>query len=129
MLTYVTLKTVHVACATLSITGFLLRGYWTLRGSPLLRHPLTRVLPHVNDTLLLGAAIGLTLVLHQYPLVHGWLTAKVVALLAYIVLGAVALKHGRTRSIRTGALLGALAVFAYIVAVALARNPVPVGVV
>jgi uncharacterized membrane protein SirB2 len=123
--TYLALKTLHITCATLSLGGFLLRGYWMLRGSPLLQHPLTRLLPHLNDTLLLGAAIGLVLALHQYPLVHGWLTAKVAALLAYIVLGALALKRGRTRSIRVAALLAAAAVFAYIVAVALTRNPWP----
>jgi uncharacterized membrane protein SirB2 len=52
-----------------------------------------------------------------------WLTAKVVALVAYIVLGAVALKYGRTRGIRTAALAGALATFGYIVAVAVTKNP------
>ena len=125
MLGYAELKAIHVACAGLSLTGFMLRGYWMLRESPLLHHPLTRVLPHVNDTLLLAAAIGLMLLLHQYPFVHGWLTAKVLALVVYVLLGTIALKRGRTRPHRITALLGALAVFAYIAAVALSHQAVP----
>ena len=39
------------------------------------------MLPHVNDTLLLLAAIGLSVVQQQYPFVHGWVTAKVLGLL------------------------------------------------
>ena len=37
-------------------------------------------MPHVNDTLLLSAAIALAVMSAQYPLVQPWLTAKVVAL-------------------------------------------------
>jgi uncharacterized membrane protein SirB2 len=55
----------------------------------------------------------------QYPLAQPWLTAKVGALLLYIVLGSVALKRGRSKGIRAAAFLAALATFAYIVAVAL----------
>ena len=51
-----------------------------------------------------------------------WLTAKVLALGVYIVLGTLALKRGKTRGVRTFALLMALATFAYIVAVALTRR-------
>jgi uncharacterized membrane protein SirB2 len=126
METYPALKLLHVVCVGLTAAGFLLRGVWMLRDSPLLRHPLTRVLPHVNDTLLLTAGIGLALLLHQYPLVDGWLTAKLVALLLYIVLGSIALKRGRTRRIRVLALAGALLTLAYLVAVALTRSPWPV---
>ena len=36
--------------------------------------------------------------MQQYPLVHGWLTAKFFALIAYIVLGTIALKRGKTRA-------------------------------
>lgn len=122
---YPLLKHLHVTCVTLTAAGFLLRGAWMLRGSPLLHHPLTRVLPHVNDTLLLGAGIGMMLMLHQYPFVDGWLTAKLLALLAYIVLGTIALKRGRTRAIRLGAFGGALLTLGYLVGVALTRNPWP----
>ena len=117
------LKAVHVGSAMLSITGFVLRGVWMLQGSPLLKARATRILPHVVDTLLLGSAIALALRIAQYPFVHSWLTAKVLALLAYIVLGSIALKYGRSRRVRALSYGLALGVFLYIVAVAIARNP------
>ena len=117
------LKAVHVGSAMLSITGFVLRGVWMLQGSPLLKARATRILPHVVDTLLLGSAIALTLRISQYPFVHAWLTAKVLALLVYIVLGSIALKYGRSRRVRALSYGMALGVFLYIVAVAIARSP------
>jgi len=117
------LKAVHVGSAMLSIAGFALRGVWMLQGSPLLKARATRILPHVVDTLLLGSAIALALRIAQYPFVHAWLTAKVLALLVYIVLGSVALKHGRSRRVRVLSYGMALGVFLYIVAVAIARSP------
>lgn len=117
------LKAVHVGSAVLSITGFVLRGAWMQQDSPLLRARVTRVLPHVVDTVLLLSALALALRIAQYPFVHAWLTAKVLALLAYIVLGSIALKRGRTRRARNIAFAAALGVFLYIVAVAIARSP------
>ena len=116
------LKTVHIVCAALSVSGFALRGYWMWRGSPLLTARATRILPHFIDTALLVSAIALAVRIHQYPLVHGWLTAKLVALLAYIVLGAVALRYGRSRRTRVLALVLALLTFLYIVTVAITRQ-------
>ncbi|MEK7304237.1 MAG: SirB2 family protein [Pseudomonadota bacterium] len=117
------LQTVHVGSAMLSITGFVLRGVWMLQDSPLLRARATRILPHVIDTVLLLSAIALALRIAQYPFVHAWLSAKVLALLAYIVLGSVALKYGRSRRVRALSYGMALGVFLYIVAVAITRSP------
>lgn len=119
------LKAVHVGSAILSISGFVLRGIWMLQDSPLLKARATRILPHVVDSVLLVSAIALALRLHQYPLVHAWLSAKVLALLAYIALGSIALKYGRNRRVRALSYGLALAVFLYIVAVALTRSPIP----
>jgi uncharacterized membrane protein SirB2 len=57
---------------------------------------------------------------------RGWLWAKVIALLVYIGLGTIALKRGRTRGVRIAAFAGALATFAYIVSVAIAKSPLGV---
>jgi len=120
---YSVLKQIHVTCAVLSGVGFLLRGIWMLSASPLMGRRLTRVVPHVVDSALLGSALALALLLHQYPFRETWLTAKVLALLVYIGLGTVALKRGRTRQQRLWAWLGALAVFTYIVSVAVIKQP------
>jgi uncharacterized membrane protein SirB2 len=123
---YFALKHLHMTFAALSGLLFLVRGIWMLSGSQRLQQRWVKVVPHVVDTLLLGSAIGLAVWSHQYPGRSPWLTAKVVALVAYIVLGTVALKRGRTRQARSFAFIGALLCFAYIVAVALTKNPLVV---
>ncbi len=127
-MSYALIKTVHMSCAALSISLFLLRGMWMLQAPSRLRLTWVRVLPHVIDTLLLLSAITLAVLSHQYPGVEPWLTAKVIALLAYIGLGMVALKRGRTRGLRALSGVAALLVFAYIVAVAITRTPWPFSV-
>jgi uncharacterized membrane protein SirB2 len=122
---YTLLKYLHVGCIALSGTGFMLRGAWMLRGSPMLARRWVRITPHLVDTALLASAIALALMSGQYPLAQGWLTAKVLGLIAYIVLGTIALKRGRTRGIRIAAFCGALLVFAYIVAVATTKSVLP----
>ncbi len=119
---YFVIKHLHVTCVVLSATGFLLRGLWMVTGSPLLHHRLTRVLPHIIDSVLLLSAIALAVSIQQYPLSAGWVTAKVLGLLAYIFLGTIALKRGRTMSMRVTAFVAALLVYAWIVSVAITKN-------
>lgn len=119
------LKYVHVTCAVLTITGYFVRGVWMIRESPLLQNTWVKVVPHIVDTTLLGSAILLAARLRLYPFDHGWLTAKVLALIAYIAIGAIGLKYGKTKKIRVTAWIGALAIFAYIVLVALTREVLP----
>jgi uncharacterized membrane protein SirB2 len=119
------LKTIHVTCAALSITGYVVRGVWMIRESPRLTAKWVRIAPHIIDTALLASAILLALQIRQYPFVHAWLTAKVLALVAYILVGAVGLKYGTTKRIRIAAWLLAIAIFLYIVLVAVTRQPLP----
>ncbi len=119
---YYTIKHLHVTCVVLSAAGFLLRGLWMFTGSPLLQRRLTRVLPHVIDSLLLLSAIGLATMIGQYPFAAGWVTAKVFGLVAYILLGTVAIKRGRTPTVRAAAFVGALVVYAWIVSIAITKN-------
>src|SRR5689334_12577622 len=122
------LKALHVACATLSLTLFLLRGFVSFRG---VQRGLNarddtprwlRIVPHVIDTIFLGSGIVLAMRLHQYPFTDAWLTAKVLGLVAYIILGSLALK-GRDARIRASAFVAALLTFVYIAGVARTRNP------
>jgi len=122
-MSYLALKHLHVTCVVLSGLGFALRGWWMLNDSPLLRARLTRVVPHVVDTLLLGSALLMAWQSSQYPFAQGWLTAKFFGLLAYILSGTMALKRARTRGRRVAFLALALLAYAYIVGVALTRNP------
>jgi uncharacterized membrane protein SirB2 len=118
---YLALKHFHITCVVLSIAGFTLRGWWSITGSPLLRARLTRILPHLVDSCLLLSAIALAWMAGFVPFVDGWLTAKIVGLLVYIGLGAIALRPARPQ--RVLAVAGALAVYSYIVSVAVTKSP------
>jgi len=119
---YLAVKHLHMSCVAISGALFLLRGGWMLADSGMLARRWVRVLPHVIDTLLLASAIVLAWWSGQYPLAQSWLTAKLLGLIAYIALGTIALKRGRTRPIRAAAFIGALLCFGYIVGVAVTRS-------
>lgn len=119
---YPQIKWVHVAAVYTSGTLFFLRGLALHLGAKWPLGPV-RFLTYGVDTVLLTAALMLATLLHQYPFVNGWLTVKVTLLVVYIVLGVFALKRGRTRQVRVTCWLAALAVFAYIISVAHAHNP------
>jgi uncharacterized membrane protein SirB2 len=124
-MSYLILKNLHLATIAVTLTLFLVRGVWMMTDSPRLQARWVRIVPHANDTLLLASGIALAVLIQQYPLVHGWLTAKVLALIAYIVLGTLALKRGKTKSRRIAAWIAALLVFSYMLAVARAHDPFP----
>lgn len=119
---YLAIKHLHITLAVLSGSFFVLRGLWMLLDSSMLQRRWVKLVPHVVDTLLLVSALVLVFWSSQYPFVQAWLTAKVLALIAYIVLGTIALKRGKTKGVRTFAWFAALATFTYIVAVALTRQ-------
>ncbi|MCX7144875.1 MAG: SirB2 family protein [Sulfuritalea sp.] len=120
---YAVIKYVHLFSVTLSLTGFFLRGVLTLRASPLMKARWIKVLPHINDTILLAAALSLAVMSDQYPFVSGWVTAKVLGVIAYIILGSLALREGSSLRTRIVCWLAAMAVFGWIVSVALTRQP------
>jgi uncharacterized membrane protein SirB2 len=120
---YLVLRNLHVGCAIATITLFVLRGLLMLADSPRRHGPVLRYLPHVIDTVLLTTALMLTTVIRQYPFSTGWLTVKFVLLVAYIVLGSIALNRGRTRAIRVAAFAAALATIGFLVSVARTHHP------
>jgi len=119
---YVAFKHIHLLTVALSLGLFTLRGIWMLLDSDKLQKRWVKIVPHIIDTLLLVSAIGLMFQIHQYPFADGWLTAKLLGLIAYIVLGTIALKRGKTKGTRVIALVAAFAVIAYIVGVAIRHN-------
>jgi uncharacterized membrane protein SirB2 len=123
---YLLLRHAHIGCAILTIALFVLRGGLMLAESPWQGNVVLRYLPHVIDTVLLTTALMLATVIHQYPFSAGWVTMKVVLLVVYIVLGSIALKHGRTKRIRTAAFVAALLTIGFLVTVARTHHPLGV---
>lgn len=94
-----------------------------LNASPRLQQRWVKITPHINDTVLLLSAITLAVITHRNPLVETWLAAKIIGLLIYIMLGFIAFRLAKTRRVKITAWVQAQIVFAYIVAVALTKNP------
>jgi uncharacterized membrane protein SirB2 len=117
-LDYLDLRLLHMGLALISLSGFVLRWTWMMNRSRLYRHRLNSILPHFVDSVFLASAVGLAFTIDQYPFIHPWLTAKVLGLFAYIVLGSVALKRAATRSGKVIAFLAAIGVFAWVISVA-----------
>jgi uncharacterized membrane protein SirB2 len=123
ILTYILIKSLHMITAIATISGFVLRGYWMMIQSDKLTLKVTRIAPHVIDTLFLLSGIVLVSILQLNVLAEPWLLAKFAGLTGYIVMGAFAIKRGPTLQIRVIAFVGALSLFAYIVGVALTKSP------
>ncbi len=123
MITYLAIKYLHVITAILTISGFVLRGIWMMAGSPKLDLPITRVAPHVVDTIFLLSGVAMLVLLSINPLAHPWLVAKFAGIAAYIVLGSFAIRFGRKREERLVAFAAALSVYAWVVGVALSKSP------
>jgi uncharacterized membrane protein SirB2 len=120
---YSTLKLVHQSAVAISLAGFVARGAGIWAGAAWVRARMAKTLPHVVDTVLIGSAIWLAVILGVSPANAPWITAKIAGLFAYIALGMVAFRFGRTPAIRGGAFALALVTFAYIVSVAITKEP------
>jgi uncharacterized membrane protein SirB2 len=119
---YVALLGAHMLLAVSSPVLFSVRAWRSIRGLEPARGWL-RVTPHVVDSLLLLAGIGLALIIGQYPFVDAWLTAKLLALIAYIGAGHLAVRRARSLRGKLTAWLIALALVLYIFAVAITKSP------
>jgi uncharacterized membrane protein SirB2 len=119
---YLLIKHGHMTAAYLSLGFFIVRAFWSVRGMPILRARWVRVVPHIIDTALLILGVLLAITLNFWPL-PGWLSAKIVALVIYILLGTVAIKRGRTPMIRASFAIAAVGVFIYILGAAIQRSP------
>lgn len=120
-MSYMAVKHLHLLTIVISLLLFLVRGGFALRGAQWIHHKWVKIPTHLNDTLLLLAALGLCYHLGQWPFYNSaWLTAKVVGLVVYILLGTLAIKKGKL-----WAWLLALLTFIYIGWVAANKVPFP----
>ena len=122
-MTYLLIKSLHMFTALATISGFVLRGYWMMSRSDYLQLRITRIAPHVIDTVFILSGIAMVWLLQLDVFSQPWLLAKFAGLIVYVVLGTIAIKRGPTMQIRIIAFVAALAVFAYIVGVAMSKSP------
>lgn len=120
---YPQIKWVHVAAVLMSGAVFLLRGLavqsyaqWPMYGP-------VRYLSYAIDTVLLVAASLLLVILPAALYANGWLTMKLVLLVVYIALGSMALKRGRTRTVRLVSFVAAMLVYGGMIVIARLHHP------
>ena len=127
MAAYFAVKHLHILTVVISISLFILRYWWQYRSSPMSSKRWVRIVPHVNDTVLLGSGVALVLITHFYPFTPqgAWLTEKLFGVIIYIVLGFIALGRHRPRSQQTGFIAFLLGLVVLYIIVKLATTKVP----
>lgn len=123
---YPLIKNLHLLTVAVTILLFLLRFYWQRTGSAMLQRRWVRILPHVNDTLLLLSGASLVMITHFYPFSPqgSWLTEKLLGVIIYIALGSVALSR-RPRSDRTRWIAFIVGLIALVTIIKLALSKMP----
>ncbi|MFL0796786.1 MAG: SirB2 family protein [Cellvibrionaceae bacterium] len=116
------IKVLHITCAVLSITGFTLRGIFLFYSPHLLQNRITKVVPHIVDTVLLLS--GIYLVMHwPWAGLQGWLPYKLLALVLYIALGMMAFRFAGFVLQQKLYWLAAVCTVIYLLGVAVVKQP------
>ncbi|MGL4454323.1 MAG: SirB2 family protein [Plesiomonas sp.] len=122
---YMFLKHLHMTTLAVSVSLLVLRFIWSLCGAKIMQQRWVKIVPHINDTVLLLSGAGLMAVTGFYPFTPHtvWMTEKLLGVVIYILLGFVALKEGKNKVIRLFALLGALGWIWLIAQLAITKTP------
>jgi uncharacterized membrane protein SirB2 len=83
-----------------------------------------KIVPHIVYTILLGSAIGLCIVLNQYPFVDAWVTSKLIGLVLYVLMATLIVKWARNNAMRVVGYIGALTWLLITMQVAFSKTPI-----
>ncbi len=120
---YAQILLVHIAAVAISGALFAVRGVAAMAGVRWATSAPVRYCTYTIDTVLLTAALMLVAILPPEVFANDWLTAKLVLVVIYIVLGIFAMRAGRTLRTRVVCYVGALSVFTSIAGIAYAHDP------
>jgi uncharacterized membrane protein SirB2 len=116
---YLSLKHSHLLFIIISILLFELRFFLLVFNQPI--HKVLKIIPHINDTLLLITGVSLAVIAGIKPWEQSWVAYKLSALVLYILFGAMALKtNGYKRMI---AFVLATLTIIFMVFTAINKNP------
>jgi uncharacterized membrane protein SirB2 len=119
---YIALKHLHLTFVALALIIFFVRGILLCINSPLLAKKWLKITPHIINTIMLVSGVVLAVNLGMKPGEHPWLMAKITGLVLFIILGVGAFKV-RSPLLQKTLWVAALVLFAYIISVALTKNP------
>ena len=121
---YPAVKHIHLLLIALSVVFFTVRFVLHLRGSAILEKKFVKIAPHVIDTFLLLSGLALCFIINQFPFVDTWLTEKIGAVFAYIVLAMIAMKANRGTMFKIFAYIGAISWLVYAARMAVFKQPI-----
>lgn len=124
---YPAVKHLHFTFIALSVLLLTVRFVLHLRQSALMEKQLLKITPHVIDTFLLLSGLTLCFMIQQFPFVDPWMTEKIGAVVAYIILGAIAIKANRNKLFKVFSYLGAIGWLVYAAKVAHFKQAVLLG--
>jgi uncharacterized membrane protein SirB2 len=119
------IKTVHVLCAIISISGFLYRGYLKLTQPAALSKKWLKISPHIIDTILLASGLVMLFQLQYYPNQYNWMAIKLIMVVVYILLGIVTLRFAANKTQTFAAFIAALLCYTYIIFIAINKSAWP----
>ncbi len=114
------IKHIHLLFIVLTISSFIIRILLAEFKPEILSAKVLKIAPHVIDTILLLSGIALVFQGNWMAGEHGWILSKFVMLLVYVGLGVMAMRSSGIK--RWIAFVGALAVFGYILSVAISKH-------
>ena len=120
---YMIIKHLHLTLVAVIIIVFAIQGFQLFSNGQQKYRKILTIIHHISGTLLLISGLTLAWLLGKYPFISEWVTVKLIALLAYIVVTSIALKRAKTTFVKVLALTGSLLIMAYIIHTALTRNP------
>ena len=120
---YLQIRAAHLLAVVVSGMLFAARGLGVLAGARWPMYAIVRYSSYTVDTVLLTAALMLVSILPAAMFANHWLSVKLVLVVAYVVLGMLALKRARTPRARFICYLAALVVFAIVIGIARRHSP------
>ncbi|NRA59656.1 MAG: SirB2 family protein [Psychrobium sp.] len=93
---YLPIKHMHLSFVAFSVLFFVVRVALMFANKSIHQKKWAKITSRTVDTLLIITAIMLCIIINQTPFVDNWLTEKVIAVIAYIVLAYIALYKAET---------------------------------
>lgn len=124
---YLPIKHTHLSLVAFSVLFFIVRAVLMFVGKPIHQQKWAKMTSRIADTFLLISALTLCIIINQYPFVNGWITEKVISVIAYIILAYIALYRAETTKSKILTTVGALGWIAIAGKLAILKQPFILG--
>ena len=124
---YLPIKHIHLSLVAFSVLFFIVRAGLMFANKPIHQKKWAKMTSRTVDTFLLISALTLCSIIGQYPFVDGWITEKLIAVIAYIILAYIALYRSTTTKSRLLTIVGAIGWVAIAGKLAILKQPFILG--